>query len=231
MSSSLAWLFQPGRPRPHQSGRVAAGRARGAAPAGATYSPNTALRRVRFSGVAHSWHIRGRAVRSKRPMTDAQAAPQQQSALGTFSDELASVVERAARSIVTVAARPRQSASGILWRAETEPVGLTADHVIEREDDINVTLPDGRKVKAQLVGRDPGTDLAVLRLPGTDLGTANVAAETAEGAKVGHLVLAIGLPAGGGPRVSVGAIGTIEGPHRSWHGRALETLLFAYVTP
>jgi S1-C subfamily serine protease len=163
-------------------------------------------------------------------MTDAQAAPQQQSALGTFSDELASVVERAARSIVTVAARPRQSASGILWRTETETVVLTADHVVEREDDINVTLPDGRKVKAQLVGRDPGTDLAVLRLPGTDLGTANVAAETAEGAKVGHLVLAIGRPTDGGPRVSFGAISSIEGPHRSWHGSEIENIIFADVT-
>jgi len=163
-------------------------------------------------------------------MTDAQAAPQQQSALGTFSDELASVVERAARSIVTVAARPRQSASGILWRTETETVVLTADHVVEREDDINVTLPDGRKVKAQLVGRDPGTDLAVLRLPGTDLGTANVAAETAEGPKVGHLVLAIGRPTDGGPRVSFGAISSIEGPHRSWHGSEIENIIFADVT-
>src|SRR5262245_24559364 len=155
-----------------------------------------------------------------------QPQAQPQSALSTFSDELASVVERAARSIVTVAARPRQSASGILWRTEAETVVLTADHVVEREDDINVTLPDGRKIKAQLVGRDPGTDLAVLRLPGTDLGTDNVAAETADGLRPGSLVLAIGRPTEGGPRVSFGAVSSIEGPQRSWHGGEIENIIF-----
>src|SRR5437667_22439 len=82
------------------------------------------------------------------------------SALSQFSDQLASVVEHAARSIVTVAARPRQTATGIIWRTDTATIILTADHVIEREDEINVTLPDKRDVKAQLIGRDPGTDLA-----------------------------------------------------------------------
>ena len=68
----------------------------------------------------------------------------QLSALRQFSEQLAHVVEQAARSIVTVAARPRQTATGIIWRAETATIILTADHVIEREDEINVTLPDKR---------------------------------------------------------------------------------------
>src|ERR1051326_3268458 len=106
-------------------------------------------------------------IEEKRAMTETQAQP---SALSQFSDQLASVVEKAARSIVTVAARPRQTATGILWRAETETIILTADHVIEREDEINVTLPDKREVKAQLIGRDPSTDLAALRISGVDLG-------------------------------------------------------------
>ena len=74
------------------------------------------------------------------------------SLLGTFSDELANVVQRASCSIVTLAARPRQSATGILWREGTETIVLTADHVIEREDDIAITLPDGRETKGQLMG-------------------------------------------------------------------------------
>src|SRR5207253_10033932 len=87
------------------------------------------------------------------------------SALSQLSDQLASVVEHAARSIVTVAARPRQPATDIIWRTDTATIILTADHVIEREDEINVTLPDIRDVKAQLISRDPGTYLAALRLP------------------------------------------------------------------
>lgn len=155
---------------------------------------------------------------------------EQPTALAQFSDQLANVVERAARSIVTVAARPRQTATGILWRAETETIILTADHVIEREDDITVTLPDKREVKAQLIGRDPSTDLAALRLSGVDLGTESVAAETSEGLRVGHLVLAIGRPSSDGPRVSFGAVSSIDGPRRSWQGSEIEGVIYADVT-
>lgn len=154
----------------------------------------------------------------------------QQTTLGAFSDQLAGVVERAARSIVTVAARPRQTATGILWRAGNETIVLTADHVIEREEDITVTLPDKREVKAQLIGRDPGSDLAALRLSGVDLGTESVAAEVGEGVRVGHLVLAIGRPYTDGPRVSFGAVSAIDGPRRSHHGSEIEGVIYADVT-
>jgi S1-C subfamily serine protease len=160
-------------------------------------------------------------------MAETQAPP---SALRQFSDQLASVVEQAARSIVTVAARPRQPATGIIWRAETETIILTADHVIEREDEINVTLPDKREVKAQLIGRDPSTDLAALRLTDVDLSTENVPAETSENLRVGHLVLAIGRPASDGPRVSFGAVSSIDGPRRSWQGNEIEGVIYPDVT-
>jgi len=159
------------------------------------------------------------------------AEPQVQlSALSQFSDQLASVVEHAARSIVTVAARPRQTATGIIWRTDTATIILTADHVIEREDEINVTLPDKRDVKAQLIGRDPGTDLAALRLPDVDLSPENVPAETSEHLRVGHLVLAIGRPTSDGPRVSFGAVSSIDGPRRSWQGNESEGVIYPDVT-
>lgn len=164
--------------------------------------------------------------------TDQQTPTPQTSAtsLSAFSDQLAALVEQAAHSIVTVAARPRQSATGILWHTGSETVVLTADHVVEREDDITITLPDKRQVKAQLAGRDPGTDLAVLRLPGTDLGSENVAAPVAEGLRVGNLVLAIGRPSSDGPRVSFGVVSSIDGPRRSWQGGEIEGIIYADVT-
>jgi len=160
-------------------------------------------------------------------MAETQAQP---SALSQFSDQLASVVEQAARSIVTVAARPRQTATGIIWRAETETIILTADHVIEREDEINVTLPDKREVKAQLIGRDPSTDLAALRLTDVDLSTENVPAETSENLRVGNLVLAIGQPSSDGPRVSFGAVSSIDVPRHSWQGNEIEGVIYPDVT-
>jgi len=159
-----------------------------------------------------------------------QAQPTQPTALGAFSDQLAQAVERAAKSTVTVAARPRQTATGILWSANGETVVLTADHVVEREDDITVTLPDGRSTRAQLAGRDPSTDLAVLRLPGVELGAANVPAQISQDARVGHLALAIGRPTDGGVRVSFGVISSIDGPQRSWQGAQIERILYPDVT-
>jgi len=157
-------------------------------------------------------------------------ATQQPSTLSAFSDQLANVVERATRSIVTVAARPRMPATGILWRAEQETIVLTADHVVEREDDITITLPDKREVKAQLIGRDPSTDLIALRLTGVDLGTENVPAETADDLKVGHLVLAIGRPSADGPRASFGVVSSIDGPRRSAQGGEIERIIYPDVT-
>jgi S1-C subfamily serine protease len=165
-------------------------------------------------------------VQEDRRMAEPQ---EQQTALSAFSDQLASVVAKAARSIVTVAARPRQPATGILWNTGTETIVLTADHVIEREEEITIILPDKREVKAQLIGRDPSSDLAALRLPGGDLG-GGVAAEVSDQARIGNLVLAIGKPTADGPRVSFGVISSIGGARRSQYGGEVEGILFADVT-
>src|SRR5579859_1245189 len=90
--------------------------------------------------------------------------------LTSLSDELAGAVQRASQSVVTVDARRQVAASGILW--PTGPgIVVTADHVVERDEDITVRLADGRKVAATIAGRDPGTDTAVLRLAATPDGT------------------------------------------------------------
>ncbi len=154
----------------------------------------------------------------------------QTGALSAFSDQLASAYERASRSIVSVSARPRQSASGVLWQADGEVVVVTADHVVEREDDIALTLPDGRQARATLAGRDPNTDLAVLRLQGTELGEGATPIATNDDLRVGHLALAIGRPTEGGPRVSFGVVSAVEGPRRSGHGAQIEGIIFADVT-
>src|SRR5690349_24070393 len=86
------------------------------------------------------------------------------SMLQTLSDNLATAAERVGRRVVAIRARRRIPSSGILWR---DGVVVTAQHTIQREEDIVITLPDGADVPAALVGRDPGTDLAALRLAPT----------------------------------------------------------------
>lgn len=164
------------------------------------------------------------------PATPATPATPAASGVSAFSDQLANAVERASRSIVTVAARPRQTASGVLWQAGGEVVIVTADHVLEREDEIGIILPDGRQTRATLVGRDPSADLAVLRLAAGDLGESGAPIELASAPRVGHPALAIGRPTEGGPRVSFGVISAIEGPRRSWQGAQIEGIIYADVT-
>src|SRR5882762_565248 len=79
--------------------------------------------------------------------------------LASLSDDLAGAVQRAGRSVVAVHGRRRFPASGLAWG--TDQV-VTASHVLERDTDLSITDPDGAQHAARLVGRDPGSDLAVL---------------------------------------------------------------------
>jgi S1-C subfamily serine protease len=121
-----------------------------------------------------------------------------------FSDALAAAVEGASASVVRIEGRHRgPSSSGIVWSADGAIV--TADHKIEREEGIEVGLPDGRKVPARLVGRDPGTDIALLRVEAADLKPVTWAGSDL---KVGHLVLALSRP-GQTVRASLGVIAAL----------------------
>lgn len=108
--------------------------------------------------------------------------------LSDLSNALADTVAAAGESTVRVAARRRLPATGIVWSADG--LVVTSHHVVERDEDITVGLPDGRDVRATLVGRDPTTDLALLRAEATGLKPALWAEPS--GLRVGHLVLALG---------------------------------------
>lgn len=110
--------------------------------------------------------------------------------LTALSDALAAAVEAAGSSVVRVEARRRLPASGIVWSADG--LIVTAHHVVEQDDNIRVGLPDGQAVPASLVGRDPTTDLALLRARAGGLAPAAWAG--AETLRAGHLALALGRP-------------------------------------
>ena len=96
--------------------------------------------------------------------------------LGTLSNSMADAVERVGPSLVLVNGRQRQPASGVVY---AEDMVLTADHVLEREEDLTIQTHDGRTLAAQFVGRDPSSDLAVLKVPGLGVGAATAASEPA----------------------------------------------------
>jgi S1-C subfamily serine protease len=139
--------------------------------------------------------------------------------LALLSDHTAQLVERAAAGVVSVHGGGRWPLSGIHWRAG---VIVTAEETLERDEDISVTLPGGRQVAATLAGRDPSTDVAVLRFQPDGL----AAAETADAAALrpGHVVIAVGSH-DGVPIASLGIVGFAGGAWHSSRGGAIDRLL------
>jgi len=127
--------------------------------------------------------------------------------LEQFSDALAAVVERTAPAVVRVEGRRRGAASGVAW---SEDVVVTTHHALEWDEDISVGLPEGKTDKASLAGRDPSTDLAVLRVPGA--GLRPPAWSDLDGLKVGHLVLAVSRPG----RTAQARLGMVAALADSW---------------
>jgi S1-C subfamily serine protease len=125
-----------------------------------------------------------------------------------LSNAMAAAAEKAGASTLLVNARRRMPASGIAFGTD---LVLTADHVVEQEEGIRIVLPDGTQTGARLAGRDPGSDLAVLRL---EKALAKPAESTSV-AKIGELVLALGRPSTEGIEVSLGVISAVGGPIRT----------------
>lgn len=138
------------------------------------------------------------------------------SALVEISNALAQATERNARSLAAVHTEARGSSSGIIWR---NGVIVTAEHALRRDEEIHVTLPDGRAAGAALAGRDASTDIAVLKCAeaatpasiGADLGAL----------KVGSLILAVGRTRASGAVAALGVVSLASAERRTWTGATL----------
>jgi S1-C subfamily serine protease len=140
--------------------------------------------------------------------------------LSSLSEALADIADQGGRGLVRVEARRRLPASGIIWSADGYLV--TAHHVVRRDDDIQVGLPDGRTVPAALVGRDPSTDLAVLRAEATGLTPAAWAVP--DELRVGHIMLALGRP-GRTVQATLGIVSALGDAWRTPAGGQLDRYL------
>ncbi len=133
-----------------------------------------------------------------------------------LSESMANAAEKAGKYTVLVDARRRMPASGI---SIAKDMILTAGHVVEKEEGIRILFNDGKEAKARLIGRDPGTDLAVLKL---DSASASPAVAAKNSARVGEFALAIGRPSESGIESSFGTVNKIGGPVRTGRGGMLE---------
>lgn len=155
----------------------------------------------------------------------ASLSPETQSVLLNLSNNLADAVERAGASTVAVHARQRYPASGVHWRPG---VIVATDHTVERDDDITITLPDGTSVPAALAGRDPSTDIVILKVEGANLPVATVG--DAAALRVGHMALAVGRFREGSLGTSLGVISALGGPWNTWRGGQVDQFIRADVT-
>jgi S1-C subfamily serine protease len=137
--------------------------------------------------------------------------------LEQLSTDLADATALAARSVVAVHARRRIPASGVLWRPG---LVVATHHTVHKDEDVVVTLDDGTRARGTVAGRDPATDLCVLRLEG-ELAGAEPATLAPDPLRVGQLVLAVGRP---GPEVTaaLGAVSAVGPAWRTWQGGQID---------
>lgn len=156
--------------------------------------------------------------------------------LDAYSQAVIGVAERVSPAVVNIAVVSDQTIRVGGRRASTEVRGagsgviiapdgyvLTNCHVIHGAKTIDVTLSDGRTLCAELVGEDPATDLAVIRVPGVGLPTARLGDSSA--LRVGQLVIAIGNPYGFQCTVTAGVVSATGRTLRSQAGRLIENVI------
>jgi S1-C subfamily serine protease len=142
--------------------------------------------------------------------------------IADLSASFAKAVETAGSAVVRVEARRGPPSSGVIW---AEGIVVTADHAVEAEEDVTIGLPDGGTATASLVGRDPGTDLAVLKTDAVGLGGVAWSDDTVA---VGHLALALWRP-GRTVRGALALASAVAGEWRTPGGSRVERYLEADV--
>ncbi len=138
-------------------------------------------------------------------------------AFAALSREITEAVERTDPWIVSIDARGGFPTSGVVW---SEGIVVAANHTLVREGDLTVRFPDGARTSVGVAGRDPGSDLAVLKLDTGKRPTAPVDAAAEPAA--GELVLAVGRNSEHGLRASLGVIGGVGGQWQTARGASID---------
>jgi S1-C subfamily serine protease len=154
--------------------------------------------------------------------------------LDAYSRAVVAAVELVGPSVVRIDTRGRDGANGTRRRAETTGSGsgfvftpdgliLTNSHVVDGAHAVDVTLAEGRVLQADVLGRDPDTDLAVLRVTAPGLAVASLGESTR--LRPGQLVIAIGNPYGFDHTITTGVVSALGRSLRARTGRLIENLI------
>lgn len=130
-----------------------------------------------------------------------------------MKNELAEAVAQITPDVVRLNGRPRIPSTGMVW---SEGTIVTASHTIHHDEEVGIAFADGEEGTAKLVGRDPSTDVAVLKA-----GTRKPAAPRTDALRVGNIVLAIGRP-GRSVRAAFGIVSALGDQWRTRGGGRID---------
>ena len=161
---------------------------------------------------------------SRRPAADAEQ-PSDGELLDAYSQAVIRVVESVGPSVIAVTRKAGAGQGGSGSGVLVGPGGyaLTNSHVADGHKRLAAITSDGDQLDAELIGDDPATDLALLKLAAKDLPFANLG--DSAGARVGQLVIAMGNPYGFQSTVSTGVVSAQGRSLRSREGRLIENVV------
>ena len=156
---------------------------------------------------------------------------QTKSALVSFSEAIEGVADKVSQSVVSVRSRIRGNGSGVVWT--TDGHIITCSHIVGKLDEAEVSLSNGKSYPAKVIGNDPYSDIALLKIEANDnnesIPLKPIEIADSESLKAGQFILALANPYGEYPSITEGIItserSSIVGGGAGWWAGVLDNIV------